>query len=89
MELRASYFSCHTDNNVRTQDGNPDSEVGCRFPSDTDFTILFQDDEVFTLNVNLIVMREGNEVRYALTRPVLLLYPGPPERLPVRQTIWK
>lgn len=43
--------------------------------------ILFQDDEVFTLNVNLIVMREGNEVRYALNKTCSPALPWAPREI--------
>lgn len=68
VELRSSYFSCHTDNQVCTKWGVLYFFFLFYCEEKLFSTLLFQDDKVFTFKFNLVATRKGKEERFALNQ---------------------
>lgn len=66
VELRASYFSHHTFNQVYSQDES--RCTNCNPHSDISGILLFQGDSLFMFSFNLIVSRDGEDVKHPLNK---------------------
>lgn len=85
LELRASYFSCHTDNQVQSwkfemqPEGFPFGQLKLKFKIKMFF--CFQDDKVFTFRFNLITTHEGLNRSYTLGKSCPLALPWAPREV--------
>ena len=88
VELRASYFSCHTDNKVHSNAHT--QHTGVLWLNENKLKVILpilffytpiQDDEVFTFNFNLISNHEGKEVTYALNKTCTPSLPWSPREV--------
>lgn len=66
VELRASYFSHHTSNQVYSHDNSRCTNSNLH--SDISGVLSFQDDLLFTFSFNLIVSRDGEDVKFPLKK---------------------
>lgn len=68
VELRASYFSHHTSSQVRSHDNNRCTNSSSILILTFLVVLSLQDDSSFTFSFNLIVSRDGEEVKLPLTK---------------------